>query len=520
MRMLESLGVRQVATVVVVTTVALAVPAARAGAQTVLQGTASQGGTQGLVLQLSMSQAVEMALEANLQLKASELSLDAADQNIVRARAAFLPLASVSLSRNSTESQAAINSDGTRTNTSTQNFTGGTSLSQTLPWLGSSYAVTWGGNRYTASGLATFNPQLGSAFTFSFDQPLWQGFSIDQNRATLEVSQRNRVITDLQVQQSIVELDTAVRFSYLRLISAIEQNKVANENMSVAEESLRQARARVEVGVAPEIEIVENEAQVEGRREAVISTEAEIQAAKDALRRLILDPARPDYWTVDIEPTDTISLTPPQIDVERATANALANRLDLQRERRNLEIIDLNTRVTETYTKPSVDLNLTLRSTAVGGTQIVAPGESAQIKYSTVLGDTFSFQYPSWTVGVNVGIPIGQTTAKAGLAQLRVEQRQQAIVIQDAELRVVEQVRAAARDVETSYRRVQALQRSREATERQLEAEERRFAVGLSTTFQLQSRQTQLFAARFAEVQAIIGYEQALINFERVQKIN
>jgi outer membrane protein len=509
--------VQRVLTAAVVTGLAVSAGAGSALAQTAGTGQAAQPGG---VLRLSMADAVDMAFEANLALKASRLDLDIADQSIAQARAVFLPLTSVSLSRNNTESQQAVNSDGTRTNSSTSTFTGGTSLSQALPWYGGNYTVSWGGNRNTASGLATFNPQLGSSFVVSFQQPLWQGFSIDRNRANLEANQRNRVIADLQVQQSVVQLDTAVRFAYLSLISAIEQNKVANENMRVAEESLRQARARVEVGVAPDIEIVENEAQVEGRRESVISTGADIQSAKDALRRLIFDPSRPDYWDIDIEPTDVITLTPPQIDVDTAIASARLNRLDLQQLRRNIDLIDLNARVTENSTKPSVDLNVNFRSSAFGGTQIVGPDDFAKISYGTVLGDTFTFAYPSWTVGVNVGLPIGQTAAKAGLAQIRVQQRQQALTLQDAELRVVEQVRSAARDVETSYRRVQALQRSREATERQLEAEERRFAVGLSTTFQLQSRQTQLFQAKFSEVQAMIAYQRALINFERVQKIN
>ena len=502
---------------------ALSAGAAPLGAQT---GSAPQGARaagqapgQTNVLRLSMGEAVDMAFDANLQLKASRLSLDSADQGIAQARSAFLPLLNFSLSRNSTESQQVANSDGTRTNSSSALLQGGGSVSQSLPWYGSAYTVSWGGNRNTASGFATFNPQLGSQFVVSFQQPLWQGFGIDSNRANLETSQRSRVIADLAVQQSIVQLDTAVRNAYLNLISAIEQNKVANENMRVAEESLRQARARVEVGVAPEIEIVENEALVEGRRESVISTEADIQSAKDALRRLILDPSRPDYWTVDLEPSDTVTLTPPSIDVEAAIANARTSRLDLQQQRRNMEITDLNARVTENATKPSVDFTLNLRSSAFGGTQLLSPGQFSEIPYGTVLGDVFTFAYPAWTVGVNVGLPIGQTAAKAGLAQLRVQQRQQALTIEDAELRVVEQVRAAARDVETSYRRVQALQRSREANERQLEAEERRFAVGLSTTFQLQGRQTQLFQAKFSEVQAIIAYQRALINFERVQKI-
>lgn len=520
--MTKQFATRSIRHLVTALTVA-AVAASPVVAQTSSQPGTVVGGPQtspgGAVLMLSMEQAVEMALESNLGLRASRLDTEVADHSIAGARAAFLPFANLNLSRNNSESQSVTNADGTRTNSSSTALNGSTTVSQFLPWLGGGYQVTWGGNRNSTSGLSTFNPQLGSNLNIGFQQPLWRDLTIDQNRAGLETSQRNRVIADLRVQQSVVQLDTAVRNAYLSLIAAIERNKVANENMRVAEESLRQARARVEVGVAPEIEIVESEAQVEGGREAVISTAADIQTAKDSLRRLILDPNRPDYWLVDLQPSDTIALAEPNINLEQAIDNALANRLDLQQQRRGLEITDLNARLTDNSTKPSVDLTVNFRSSAFGGTQFLAPGQTATISYGTVLADTFTAAFPSWTVGVNVGLPIGQTAAKAGLAQLRVQQQQQALTLRESELQVIEQVRAAARDVDTSYQRVRALERSREATERQLEAEERRFAVGLSTTFQLQSRQTQLFQARFAEVQAIINHQRALINFERVQKI-
>ena len=510
--------VRHLVTAMAVACVAAGPAGAQTGAPQGAGPGAPQAAPSGPVLMVSMEQAVEMALESNLGLRASRLDTDVADQSITAARAAFLPFANLNLSRNNAESQTVTNADGTRTNSSSTALNGSTTVSQFLPWLGGGYQVTWGGNRNSTSGLSTFNPQLGSNLSIAFQQPLWRDLSIDQNRAGLETSQRNRVIADLRVQQSVVQLDTAVRNTYLSLIAAIERNKVANENMRVAEESLRQARARVEVGVSPEIEIVESEAQVEGGREAVIQSEADIQTAKDSLRRLILDPSRPDYWQVDLQPADTISLSEPSIDVERAIANALANRLDLQQQRRALEITDLNARLSDNATKPSVDLTVNFRSSAFGGTQVLGGGETATISYGNVLADTFTAAFPSWTVGVSVGLPIGPTAAKAGVAQLQVQQRQQLLTLREAELQVVEQVRAAAREVETSYRRVRALERSREATERQLEAEERRFAVGLSTTFQLQSRQSQLFTARFLEVQAIIGHQRALINFERVQK--
>ena len=475
---------------------------------------------QGQVLRLSMDAAVDMAMQANLGLQADRLNLDAADRRITQARAAFLPFAGLNLQRINSQSQPVANPDGTQSVSSTIRFTGGTQVQQQLPWYGTSYSVSWSGTRRSTSGRATFNPQLDSFVSLNFSQPLWQGFRIDGQRANLETSQRNRVIADLQLEQQIVLLDWQVRFAYLNLISAIEQNKVANENMRLAEESLRQARARVEVGVAPEIDIIENEAQVESQRVNQIATEAAIQDSKDALRRLILDPNRPDYWAVNLEPTDTITLTEPQVDVEAAIATALANRLDLLQQRRNIEILDLNVRAVDDSTKPSVDLNLSLQASAFGGTQFLTPEETTRISFGSVLGDTFGFAFPTWTVGFSVGVPIGQTSAKAQLAQQRIAQRQQALALREAELTVVEQVRGAAREVDNSYRRVRAVQASRTAMERQLEAQQRRFDVGLSTTFELQQRQLQLFTARSQEVNAMIAYHRALINFARVQKIN
>jgi len=66
---------------------------------------------------------------------------------------------------------------------------------------------------------------------------------------------------------------------------------------------------------------------------------------------------------------------------------------------------------------------------------------------------------------------------------------------------------------------VQAAQTAREATQQQLTAEARRNSVGLSTTLELQVRQRELANARVNELQAMIDYNRALIQLERVQRI-
>jgi outer membrane protein TolC len=139
--------------------------------------------------------------------------------------------------------------------------------------------------------------------------------------------------------------------------------------------------------------------------------------------------------------------------------------------------------------------------------------------FSNVLSDAFLGTYPSWTAGVTFSYPIGLSAEKATLARNQLQQRQENLSLQNLELQVTTQVRNAARAVQSNFKRVEATQKARQATERQLDAEQRKFGVGLSSSFELQQRQRDLAAARILELNAMLAYNRALIELERVQKI-
>jgi outer membrane protein TolC len=461
-----------------------------------------------------------MAMESNPAVRLAQLSVRSSEQNIISAQAAFLPTVSGGFSRTSTENQPQAREDGTQIVSESSQFGGQTRWNQLLPWGGANYNVTWNGSRFESSGSSSFNPRLSSSVSVNFTQPLWQGLTIDNARANVKSSQTNRLISDLQLQTTEVRLMSTVRFSYLNLIAAIEQHKVAVQNRDLAQQSLQNARARVEVGVSADIELIQEEASVADREDAVIAALAAIDDAKDQLRRLILDPARGDYWTIDLEPTETLEeVEQPQVDVNAAIRTAMANRLDLEIAQRNAELIDLNIKVSEDIVKPSVDFNLNYNAGAAGGTEFLSSGVTRVRSFGTVLGDTFAGRYPTWTVGLQVGYPIGQTQQKATLARNQIQRQQQDVQLRDLELLIVQQVRGAARDVQTSYQRVLAQQRALRFRQDQLDAEDRRFQVGLSTSFELQQRQIQLFQTRTNLLSALINYQRSLIEFERVQKI-
>lgn len=470
----------------------------------------------GPTLQLSMEQAVEMALESNLGLKADRMEVQVADLAIANARAAFLPRAQSSFSRVMQDQLPQRNPDGTLVPASTTSLSGGVQWSQTLPWYGSSYQFSWSANRRSSVGTtSTFNPNFGSTFNFGFSQPLWRGLWVDGSRLNLEASQRRRVITDIALEQNVVTLDANVRSAYLSLLGAIQGLDVARQNLESEESALANARARVGVGVAPQTEIISYEAQVANRRVNVIAAEANIEAAEDALRRLVLDPNRPDYWQLRLAPSDQIQLTQREISLDQAVENALKNRLDLIAARRDMELTDLNMRLSRDATRPDLFFNLNYTASGSGGK---STDELLTRNFRSVLGDAFGGAYPSWTTGFTFSYPIGQSAAEASYAQAQIRKQQQEIALRDLERDIVQQVRDTVRQVENRFRQLEAAQLALDLSTRQLEAEQRRFEVGITNTFELQSRQAQLANARNSLLNATIEYNRALIQFDRVQK--
>jgi outer membrane protein TolC len=476
-------------------------------------------------LPLTMEQAVDMAMESNLGLQSNRLDLDTAGYAVAAARAAFKPQLTSSLTRSSARSVPGDFTQGSSDITS-QGVTVNSGVQQVLPLLGTRYGVSWNNNRNSQDGgNPLFNPFLQSSFSFNLVQPLLRGFSIDGTRASLRTSERRRHIADVQLNQQTVRLEATVRNAYLDLISAIEGLRVAQQNMEVRQSSLADARARVAVGAAAPIELISAEAEVASNQEQVIAAEAQIATREDALRTLILDPERADYWDVHIVPTDTVRAEPRTIDVGAAIERALGNRLDVTVARRQLEIDDINLRASRNAALPAVDLQLSYSTNGTGGTRLsYGQGFPPSVvdrtakSFGSVLGDTFGAAYPRWSLALNVSYPIGQSAASATSAQQEVSRRQSQMALRQLEIAVVQQVREAARQVQNFYQRVLATQAALQASEQQLEAEQRRFAAGLSTTLELQIRQQQLAAARTAELNAVIAHNRALIEFDRIQQ--
>jgi outer membrane protein TolC len=135
-----------------------------------------------------------------------------------------------------------------------------------------------------------------------------------------------------------------------------------------------------------------------------------------------------------------------------------------------------------------------------------------------VLGDLFNNRYPTWTLSLNIGYPIGTSTAEANLARARLQYNQSQTQLKNQQLQVATQVRDVARQVQTNQKRVDTTRAARQFAERRLEAEEKKFAAGMSTSFFVFQAQRDLSQARNNELRALIDYNKSLVDWDTVQE--
>ena len=481
-------------------------------------------------IQISSDEAVRMALENNLGIRSERLSPQIQALALSQTRATYTPSLVSGFTKGSatappedflTGSGAVLTTAGMKTSGGVQQF---------FPWGGGRYQVTLDGARNTTSNpVSKYNPKLSSNLNFSYTQPLLRNFFIDSTRQQIQVGEKQQEIVDLQVKQQVTQTSRAVRSAYYDLVGAIGQLDVARRSLDLANQSLKNNQRRVEVGTLAQIDIVEAQAEVSRQEESVILAEAQVHSLEDALRTLIMNPQQPDYWTTRIVPTEQPTVTEQPIDLDQAIRNALDNRTDLAQARRQMEQTDITMKFIRNQKLPAVDMLATYNAVGLAGTQFDFDYESnvfpypiksrTQRTFSEALHDVFGNDFKTWSLQFNVSYPIGRSQADAAMAEAKLQREQQVTNLRALELQVTASVREAARQVETSLKRVDATRKARDFAQKRYEAEEKRMTVGLSTTFQLFQAQRDLAAQKLAELNAVIAYRRALVNFDAVQLV-
>ena len=452
---------------------------------------------------------------------------------VATANAAFLPLASSGFGLNqATQPSRSLLDGGGLHGAPIVNDQGSydVGLGQQVKWGGGRYDLTWNSNRQESTNTFTnFNPSLAATMSFTYTQPLLRGFRTDTARTQLVVSRINRNISDIDLEETIVNTLTDVRLAYWELVHALAAVDVQQQSLALAEQLVRDNRARVEIGMVGAIEVVQAQAEAALRRQSLAEAVRRRETNELALKQLIVTGRGDELWNAEINPTDQPRRDAIQIDLEAAIRAALDRRTDISRARRQIAINNATVANLRDNTLPALDLIGSYQLTGQGGPRLVPSGTSFEEilggtgnvlpgGYGDAIDDIIGADYPIWSIQVQMTYPLGRSVDETAYEQARLELRQNEAQLEWIELQVATEVTNAALQIHAFQESIQAATAARKLAEEQLRAEETKFEVGLSTNYLVVQMQRELAAAQELELRAVLDYQRATIEFDRAQR--
>jgi outer membrane protein len=365
-------------------------------------------------------------------------------------------------------------------------------------------------------------PYSESTLGVTITQPLLRGFGSDVNRRFIRIAKNSQKISDYIFQQQVISTISGVIRLYDDLVSLIADRRVKQETVTTAQRLLEDNKNKVDQGTLAPIEATRAQAQVASAQQDLINAEGYVRQQELILKNVLArnwggDPAVHDARIV---PTDMLALEPLPTETPTAiVASALQNRPEYQAAKLQIDNSQISLKGTKNELLPELDIVGNFQNSGLAGG--LNPGFPPSLQpgvggnYGTVLDQIVKGTYPTYSVGINLTLPVRNRIAQADVARDELQVRQSQIRTKQLE----NQIRAEVEDALIALARTRAAYEAATETtklqEESLAIEQEKFDVGLSTNFLVIQYQSYLAQARSTEVAALDAYAKAKVQYER-----
>jgi outer membrane protein TolC len=527
-------------------------------------------------LELSMQEAVELALENSMDIVVQRYNPWFADTGILKASAGgfggttpgavfggssannpllnYDPVITTTLSiddRNIPVNNPLTSGTGTglsglaRLTLHTSTFN--TQLAQGFQ-TGTTFFTAFDNTRNSSTSAANlFNPSVTSTIVAGFQQQLLNGFGRSVNTRNIRIAKNNRKIADWAFAQQAITTVTNTINSYWELVFARDNVKVQQQAVTVAEKLYNDNKKQLEIGTMAPLDVTRAESELATDRQNLIVAQTVLLQDQQALKNAISkNPLAPNFVNVEIITTDSPS-RPEAIEAptfEEAVKEAFAKRPELQEEALNLLNGDIDLKATRNALLPTATLTAQYSSVGLAGNQAkfntktiagapvvdangfpvpgdflpatqFTPNGIVPAGFGDALSSAFHNNFPDYQVSLNVQIPIRNRSAQAD--------NQRAILTQRyLEAQLQQMKNAALLDVRNTYialtqdrAQVDAASKARELQQQTFDAEQKKYSLGASTVYLVIQTQRDLINAQGTELRALANLAEAKANYER-----
>jgi outer membrane protein len=472
------------------------------------------------LLTLSLRQYIELVLANNGDVQVSKLNVYSQENLIQSALSPFDPNFTTSFTaQRGTSPSADTLQGGAVVSSLSQN---GQAVFSKAFDTGADIQARFNSNRNsTSSDFTTLNPSLREAFSFNLSQPLLRGRGRSIQRIPYLIARIQLDRTQGQARQQIINIIARAENIYWTAVQRRESLVIQQNNLNLAQTSLDRSRRELELGAISPLDIYQPEQQAANAQVGVIDASYSLQQSEDAVRREIgadLDPTLRDMPLSLTEsadpPTEALVL-----DEEELVTLAFQMRPELSVQRWQLDVRDLQIKQAANQLRPDLSINAGYSTQGLGGNTLNRdPNDRATILgvtpggLSNALGQLGRLEFPTYSVGLTLNLPLRNRQASANLANQTIAKKQDLFDLRSTEQDIRLNVAQAVARVEQAKAGVAQALEARRFSQLRLDAEQQRYDLGVSTIFFLLQTQDALVQSENQVLNQSINYRLALTN--------
>ena len=388
----------------------------------------------------------------------------------------------------------------------------------------------------TNSARYTYNPYDSSSLGLTFTQPLLRGFGPGVNRRFIRIAQNSRRTADLVFRQQAIATVAGVIRLYDDLVSLIEDVTVKEQTLATAQSLFENNRVSAEQGTLAPVELTRAQAQVAAAEQDLTNSRGYERQQELILKNAITRRGTADARVRDARLVPTTPIEIPANEPVRPTedlmAQAFRDRPELEEARLQIQNSQIGLQGSRNEVLPQLDLVATAQNSGLAGQSnalaasaagvssasgaAVLPGDQSLAGgFGTGLSQLFTGRFPSYSVGIQLSLPLRNRVALADMARDEMQVRQWQVRYQGLVNQVRLEVESALIELDRARAAYNAAVETRRLQEQSLQIETERYGVGLSTTFLVLQYQSFVAQARSTEVAARGAYAKARIALER-----
>jgi outer membrane protein len=364
------------------------------------------------------------------------------------------------------------------------------------------------------------NPGEGPYFDLYLQHNLLQGLGTKVNGRGIRIAKRNRDAAPEMLRAQLLVLVANVLNLYWDLATANEQLQEAQHSLDIAQKVYADTNKEVQIGALPGIELPRAEVEVASRRQDVILAQEVVRTEETSLKQVLtrtLDPAvdEADIILLDsIQVPESEELPPLRELVQRA----MTKRPDVALSKIADETAAISAVGTENGLLPTLQGYLRARDRGAAGTAVPGNGANPYFVggYGTAVGQILRRDFPNDIAGAYISIPLRNRQAQGDYGVDQVQLRQSDVRGRKDMDQIVVDVSLQMIAVRQARARFAAAVSTRELNEQLLLAEQSRFAFGNSSLNNIILAQRALGAAQSAETNARAAYAHARIALDQV----